>query len=179
MDPQPGESMSAMGFFSSRPTWAAAKAGLGLALMLMSSPGPSRAAELVRADPWEIIHVAREFGPAEVGRDALKDPQIEATVDGLDYRVVFYGCSLGSDCDRILFEARFARKEWEDDPPRAKVFARWNAEKLFGRAWLDDENRAVLDYPVTLVGGVPKENLRDAFARWRVALEEYADHLDL
>ena len=159
-----------------RPAMSAA--GLGLVLILALSPERGGAAELIHADPWEIIHIAREFGPAEVGRDAMKDPQIEGTVDGRPYRVGFYGCDLGRDCDRILFEARFARKQWEDDPPRAKLFAEWNGEKLFGRAWLDDENRAVLDYPVTLVGGVPKDNLRDAFARWRVALEEYADHLD-
>jgi hypothetical protein len=156
-------------------------AALGVALWLAVSTETGaavEAGELVSADPWEIIHIAREFGPAEVGRDAVKDPQIEATVDGLDYRVGFYGCSLGRDCDTILFEARLARKEWEDDPPRAKRFAKWNEEKLFGRAWLDDDNRAVLDFPVTLAGGVPKENLRDAFERWRAALEEYADHLD-
>jgi len=152
-------------------------AGLGLALLVLSPDGGA-GAELVYADPWEIIHIAREFGPAEVGRDAMKDPQIEATVDGLQYRIGFYGCYLGRDCDRILFEARFARKEWEVDPPRAKVFAEWNGERLFGRAWFDDEDRAVLDHAVTLKGGVPKENLRDAFERWRLALEEYADHLD-
>lgn len=150
-------------------------AASGLALALSAGAGAS---ELVYADPWEIIHIAREFGPAEVGRDAMKDPQIEATVDGLPYQVDFYGCYLGRGCDRILFEARFARKEWDEKPPKAEVFAEWNGEKVFGRAWLDDENRAVLDYPVTLVGGVPKENLRDAFARWRMALEEYVHLLD-
>lgn len=160
---------------------ARAGARIGLAALLALSAGRGGAGEapqLVYADPWEIIHIAREFGEAEVARDAVKDPLIEARVGGVDYRVNFYGCSLGRDCDRILFEARLARKEWEDDPPPAKLFARWNEEKLFGRAWLDDDNRAVLDWPVTLVGGVPKENLRDAFERWRTALEEYADHLD-
>lgn len=151
-------------------------AGLGLILTLAAEC--VSAAELVYADPWEIIHIAREFGSAEVGRDVMRDPQIEATVDGLQYRVEFYGCYLGRDCDRILFEARLVRTEWNDEPPKAKIFSEWNAEKLFGRAWIDDENRAVLDFPLTLVGGVPKENLRDAFVRWRLALEEYADHLD-
>ena len=157
---------------------AAVAAAAGSALLLALAPLRGGATELVYADPWEVIHIAREFGPAEVGRDAVKDPQIEGTLDGLPYRIGFYGCRLGRDCDRILFEARLARDEWEDDPPRPKRFARWNREKLFGRAWLDDENRAVLDHAVTLKGGVPKENLRDAFERWRLALEEYADHLD-
>ncbi len=156
----------------------AAPAAVTCVLSLALSAGGGKAAELVHADPWEIIHIAREFGPAEVGRDAVKDPQIEATVDGRHYRIGFYGCYLGRGCDRILFEARFARKEWEDEPPRAKEFAEWNSDKLFGRAWLDDDNRAVLDLAVTLVGGVPKDNLRDVFARWQTAVDEYADHLD-
>ncbi len=152
---------------------------MAVALSLFALPaGLPEAADLVYADPWEIIHIAREFGPAEVGSDSLKDPQIDGTLDGLPYRVDFYGCWLGRGCDRILFEVRLSRKEWDDKPPKPKLFARWNRDKVFGRAWLDDENRAVLDYPVTLVGGVPKENLRDAFARWRLALEEYADLLD-
>jgi hypothetical protein len=170
-------SIRAMGRIGVHPRLAGAAAAVGLAL-IAGSTGRVGAMELVHADPWEIIHIAREFGPAEVGRDAMKDPQIEGTLDGLPYRVDFYGCWLGRNCDRILFEVRLSRKEWDDKPPRPKLFARWNREKLFGRAWLDDENRAVLDYPVTLVGGVPKENLRDAFARWRLALEEYVDLLD-
>jgi hypothetical protein len=154
-----------------------AAAGIGCALLLVAAAPPGRPAELIQADPWEIIHVAREFGPAEVGRDAMGDPQIEGSLDGLPYRVGFYGCRLGRHCDTILFESRLARAEWEDAPPRRSRLARWNGEKLFGRAWLDRENRAVLDHAVSLKGGVPKENLRDAFARWRLALAEYAEHL--
>ena len=129
-------------------------------------------------DPWEVIHVAREFGPAEVARDGMEDPQIRGTIDGMHYRVTFYGCRLGRDCDTILFDARFSRKEWQDEPPAAQRLARWNAEKLFGRAWLDDENRAVLDHPVALAEGVPKATLRATFGRWKAALAEYADWVD-
>ena len=129
-------------------------------------------------DPWEVIHIAREFGPAEAARDGMEDPQIRGTVDGMHYRVTFYGCRLGRDCDTILFDARFSRKEWQDEPPDAQRLARWNAEKLFGRAWLDDENRVVLDHPVALAGGVPKATLRATFERWKAALAEYAAWVD-
>lgn len=49
---------------------------------------------------------------------------------------------------------------------------------MLGRAWRDGENRAVLDWPVTLEGGVPKANLRAAFSRWQTALKEFAAYLD-
>lgn len=129
-------------------------------------------------DPWEVIHVAREFGPAEVARDGMEDPQIRGTIDGMHYRVTFYGCRLGRDCDTILFDARFSRNGWQEEWAAAQRLARWNAEKLFGRAWLDGENRAVLDHPVALADGVPKATLRATFGRWKTALAEYAAWVD-
>lgn len=159
------------------PNRSARRAGIcGVALALAAMPAV--ADDLVPADPWEVIHVAREFGPAEVGRDSLKDPQIVAATEGLNYRIDFYGCRLGRDCDTILFEARFARKAWKEETPPWRLFNRWNSEKMLGRAWRDGENRAVLDWPVTLEGGVPKANLRAAFSRWQTALKEFAAYLD-
>lgn len=140
---------------------------------------PARAGDLVPPDPWQIIHVAREFGPAEVTRDGMNDPQIRGKIDGLAYRVSFYGCRLGRDCDTILFGARLWRKEWQDDPPARKIFAEWNREKLFGRAWRDEQNRAVLDHPVALAEGIPKAALRATFERWQTALTGYARYLGL
>lgn len=153
------------------------RAAGALFFVMALAGGVAPAAELVPTDPWEIVHVAREFGPAEVGRDGMRDPQIEATADGLHYRVGFYGCSLGRDCDTILFDARFARKEWAQNPPEPDIFGVWNRGKLIGRAWLDAEGRAVLDWPVVLGSGVPEETLRAAFSRWRTALGEFAEHL--
>lgn len=155
------------------------RAAAALVFVTALAGGAAPAAEPVPADPWEIIHVAREFGPAQVGRDGLRDPQIEATTGGLHYRVVFYGCYLGRDCDTILFDARFTRKDWARNPPRPDIFAAWNREKLIGRAWLDREGRAVLDWPMVLGDGVPEETLRAAFSRWRTALGEFAEHLGI
>ncbi|HET7408837.1 MAG TPA: YbjN domain-containing protein [Paracoccaceae bacterium] len=155
------------------------RAALLIFAALITLAAPARATDLVPADPWQIIHVAREFGPAEVARDGMNDPQIRGTIDGLHYRLDFYGCHLGRDCDTILFRARFSRKEWQAEPPDPQVFADWNRAKLFGRAWLDDEDRAVLDHPVALGPGIPEPALRAAFERWRAALAEYAGHLGL
>ena len=67
---------------------------------------PVSAAELVPADPWEVIHVAREAGEASVSRDRFRDPVIQAESDGVKYQIDFYGCRLGRDCDTLLFRAR-------------------------------------------------------------------------
>jgi hypothetical protein len=150
-----------------------------LIVCLVTFAAPARADELVPPDPWQIIHVAREFGPAEVARDGMDDPQIRGTIEGLNYRLTFYGCRLGRDCDTILFDARFSRTEWDEERPPVELFAEWNRAKLFGRAWLDDERRAVLDHPVALADGIPKPVLRATFERWRTALAEYAGHIGI
>lgn len=152
-----------------------------VAVLCLVAPQPRGAMAgtdaLVPPDPWQVIHVAREFGPAEVDRDGMGDPQIRATTDGLHYRVTFYGCTLGRDCDTILFDARFSRKDWNEEASPDDLVAGWNGEKLFGRAWLDDQHRAVLDHPVTLGGGMPASVLKLVFETWARALGEYADHL--
>ena len=138
-------------------------------------PVRAEGAELVPADPWQIIHTARNFGPAEVGRDAMLDPQITAEVDGLAYDVAFYGCWLGRECQAILFRARLSKADWK---PTARKIQAWNAGKLYGRAWVDGAGNAVLDHAVPMQGGLPAATLKAGFMAWRTALVEFAEHVD-
>lgn len=130
---------------------------------------------LILPDPWEIIHVARTLGSAEVGRDAMKDPRIVGEVSQLTYSVDFYGCWLGRACQTIMFRARLMKDNWK---PGSKAIASWNAEKLFGRAWRDGEGVAVLDHAVSMRAGLPEDTLLASFEAWRRALLEFADHVD-
>lgn len=136
------------------------------------------AQRLVPADPWEVIHIARETGEAEVGRDKLRDPVIRATHDGVAYRIDFYGCRLGRTCDTILFRARLHSEEWEDDHPEIDLIDDWNASKLFGRAILSDSGAAILEHPVAIGPGLPPDALRASFKAWLKALDEFAYHVD-
>lgn len=148
-----------------------------LAGCLMASASV-QAADLIVADPWEIIHLAREVGPAEVSRDALRDPVIEASFDAHPYQISFYGCYLGRHCTAVLFQSRLSKPEWEKKPPRARLLGDWNRQKLFGKAYLDDENRAVLEHSVMMEAGIAPDTLRAALKIWLSALREYSDHLD-
>ena len=141
--------------------------GAGLAL--------SEKIEIVPADPWEIIHLAREVGPAEVGKDGMKDPLISGKIGDLNYEISFYGCYLGRACSSILFQARLEREDWK---PELSDIHTWNSAKLIGRAWIDGDSRAVLDHPVAMSAGLPAKSLEGTFAAWQLALEEFADYLD-
>jgi len=143
------------------------------AAVLLAALGPT-AAETVPPDPWQVIHIARENGAAEVGRDAMKDPEITVARDGQTYRIGFYGCHLGRNCQSLLFQVRF-----QIPTEKRKALARWNERKLFGRAWLDAEGRAVLDHPVAMAGGLPDTTLRATFDAWQRAVGEFRDFLTL
>lgn len=139
---------------------------------------PVQAKDPVPADPWEVIHVARELGDAEVRRDTLRDPLIVARSGSLPYHIAFYGCHLGRDCETLLFQARLRDPRWERDPPKPTDMDAWNATKVYGRAVLTDSGHAVLEHPVAMHGGIPKETLSATFEAWRDALEDFSDHID-
>lgn len=145
--------------------------GAGLAL-----PVWSQETKLIPPDPWQIIHIAREHGSAEVQRDAMNDPQIVVKPrEGPDYRVSFYGCWLGRDCEMILFQTSFTKEDWKLDRDQ---LSEWNAEKLVGRASLGDGEEAVLDHPVAMQAGLPDETLRKTFEVWQAAVLEFSEHID-
>ena len=145
-----------------------------LCMLVTTTHGAAETA-VVPPDPWEIIHTARELGPAEVGKDNMRDPVIEGELDGTPYRISFYGCWLGRQCKTILFQADLGRDGWEALPADLEA---WNARALFGRAWLREDGRAALDHPVAMAEGLPKASLHATFDAWRTALEDYKNFLD-
>ena len=135
-------------------------------------------AGLITADPWQIIHLAREFGPAEVGRDTMQDPVIEGEIDGVPYRIDFYECYLGRACKAVLFRAGLRREDWEKDRFDGSLVAEWNRETVFGKAYLDEDGWPVLEMAVNLQGGVPDDNLRAVLDWWGFALGQFAEFVD-
>lgn len=160
---------------SSVPIRHSAVAGAAIFLLLFSSAGHATS-EPIRADPWQIIHIARELGPAEVQRDGMNDPQIRGELDGQSYRIDFYGCRLGRDCESILLSARLAF-DGEDDADASEFPQEWNRRKLFGRAWVDSGRRGraqmVLDHPILLGQGIAEPVFRASLGQWQAALGEF------
>ena len=149
-------------------------------LILLSLPGVAVADEKpeVPTDPWEVIHIARESGEANVGQDLFRDPVIVAKSEGVDYEIGFYGCHLGRNCETVLFRAILLHEEWDGDHPEIDIIDEWNASKLFGRAILSESGQAILEHPVAMGRGLSRQTMRATFAAWTNALEEFADHVD-
>lgn len=154
-------------------------------LLVCGGVAPGAAVDLVSPDPWQVIHAVRALGPAEVGRDDFRDPQIIADLTGPDgapsglrYHVTFYGCDMGGrNCQSVLLTIRLSKPRWRDRPPYRAV-AKWNRTKLIGRAWIDDRKRAVLDHALVMGPGLPPETLTATLAAWIFAMQEFAQRLD-
>ena len=149
------------------------------------APTPALSDALVPPDPWQVIHAVRKLGPADVGRDAFRDPEITANLNGSDgaplnlpYRLTFHGCDLGRDCKSILLSVRLEQARWQKRPPKQALLADWNAQKLLGRAWMDDRNRVILDHAVIMGQGMAPGALSATLKAWALAMLEFAEHVD-
>ena len=152
---------------------------IALAITAIAACTPVQAQKLVPADPWEVIHIAREHGRASVTKDKLRDPIILAEAGGLKYGIEFYGCRLGRDCVTILFRTRLFEGGRGARHISGNDLDDWNGTKLFGRAVLDDSGRPVLEHPVAMGPGLSQDTMRANFHAWVTALEQFADHVDL
>lgn len=149
------------------------------------APAHTLAEPLIPPDPWQVIHAVRKLGPAEVGRDAFRDPEIAADLKGTDgaplnlpYRLTFHGCDLGRDCTSILLSVRLEQARWQKRPPKQASLAAWNAQKLLGRAWLDDRNRVILDHVIVMGPGMTGGTLSATLQAWALAMLEFTEHID-
>ena len=126
-------------------------------------------------DPGRIATAILSLGyRAKLGEDGVGDPMITSSVGGLDFNIYFYGCTDHSACKRLLFKIGYDLADgttWE-------VINDWNASKLFGRAYTDDESDPWLEMPVNLDGGVSQFNFEDTFDWWQVIVAEFQEHID-
>lgn len=136
---------------------------------------PLAAQNVTSTDPASVLDALQGVGhSATLSSDASGDPMIEAEGDNGPYRIWFYGCTANTRCTSVNFSAGF------DLPTGASldVMNEWNASKLVGRAFLDDENDPFVDHYVVLGGGVSLLNFATFVREWDRALGEFRDVID-
>ena len=141
---------------------------------LLSAPLPVTAQTLVDAtDLDSILAIAKDYGTAELEKDSTGDPMVSGTIGPTQYAVFFYGCTDGADCTTIQFMSSYVNPGAVD----ATAINSWNAEKRFGKAFLDDEGDPVIEMNVNLWSGVSENNLNDTFDWWRVVVESFEEYI--
>lgn len=153
-----------------------ALAALALALPSFALPTMAEAQTLDPAQPRQIMAALQDMGyratmsPYKSGR-----PRIRTSVEGIDYSIAFYSCrDDNTDCGALLFVKGY-------DLRNGLGFAtvnQWNADRLIGRVYLDDENDPFIDYYVDAEFGIPHRTLEDIVEGWGRALLAFEDKID-
>jgi hypothetical protein len=125
---------------------------------------------LVYALPSTVQSIAKETDrSAKLGTDSDGDPKVTSKVDGVKYVVLFYGCTNGKDCKSLAFSA-----SWEGTQGATlELLNTYNAEKRYGKAFIDKDGDLTLDMDVEIEHGMSKRNLKEAFVNWEASVRAF------
>lgn len=142
--------------------------------LLIVLAGTATAQDLVDgSDPAVILEIAQGYGTAELSKDSVGDPMVSGRMSGINYVIFFYGCNdAGKECNSLQFRAA-----WAADGMTHELMNEWNRTKRFGKAYLNQEGNPRIEMNVNLDYGVSWDNLDDTFDWWRIAMEEFLEHL--
>lgn len=120
----------------------------------------------------EILNIARGYGSATLETQSNGDPKITGRIEGVGYQVYFMNCTDNKNCEDINFYAGFLDNKQTMDAINA-----WNRDKRFGKAYLDADLDAVIEWDVNLEYGVSRNNLDAAFSLWKLLLDQYTTYI--
>jgi len=146
-------------------------AGAGLALCLAASAQAQTVVDGSNVD--EIVNLAKGYGSAALSAQSNGDPQIDGRIEGVPYHVYFMNCTENANCEDLNFYSGFL-----DVKPDMETINAWNRDKRFGKAYLDSDLDAVVEWDVNLEYGLTRENLDAAFALWALILGQYTTYID-
>jgi hypothetical protein len=143
---------------------------LSVALVLAFS-APALAQTIDGSAVEDILGLAQRYGEATLETQSNGQPRIAGKVGDVPYQVFFLNCESGA-CEDLNFYAGFAEVKPTMDSMNA-----WNRDKRFGRAYLDGDLDAVIEYDINLEYGVARDNLNAAFGVWSLVLAEFAGYV--
>jgi hypothetical protein len=140
-----------------------------------AEPGAASGVQLIDGSTFDLIlaSFARNGFDVELTEDSEGEPLIKSTRSGEPFSVYFYSCSDNTDCGFIQFTTGW---NMENGITLAKV-DEWNATKVWGQAFRDDDKDPWLSMAVNHKGGVTVENFDDTVDWWKVVLREFEKHI--
>lgn len=134
---------------------------------------PTLAQDLVDGNSVdEILNLARGYGSASLETQSNGDPKITGKIEGVQYAVYFMNCTDNKACEDLNFYAGFL-----DNKPSLDTINAWNRDKRFGKAYLDSDEDAVIEFDVNLEHGISRDNMDAAFEVWSLILKQYTDYI--
>lgn len=132
------------------------------------------AAQAVTANAAGIASILQDRKlSARLDTERGGDPMIHATFgEHAAFVIYFYGCTSGADCTSIQFRAGFT-----NTGAGPAEIAKWNADYRFARAYLDDENDAVIAMDVDLEAGMSAKAFGKQVDIWDDIMHEFSDYV--
>jgi len=131
--------------------------------------------DLITGNSLDAIVASFERNGLKValGKASDGDPRIESSDPDNPFTVHFYSCTENTDCGVIQFVAGW---DLANGIPLAKI-EEWNATKLWGQAYRDDDKDPWLAMTVNVRGGVTVANFDDTVDWWRVVSGDFKKHI--
>lgn len=145
---------------------------LGAAMVMASALSAQAQTVLDGNSVDEILNIAKGYGAATLEKQSSGDPQISGKINGVSYQVFFMNCTDNKDCEDLNFYAGFL-----DNKPTLEHINEWNRDKRFGKAYLDSDLDAVVEFDLNLEKGVTSDNLDAAFSLWSLILDQYTTYI--
>lgn len=144
-----------------------AAALLATAPALASDTAPCEKGLICASDPATVVLALQETGyKAKLDKDSGGDPMVSSSASGYDFDIMFYGCKDHKQCDSLQMRVSFAK----DGANTFELANKWNSDKRFSQAYVNDKGSFVVDYDVTTAGGLTKANFADVVDWWSVTL---------
>ncbi|WP_221792373.1 YbjN domain-containing protein [Aquisediminimonas sediminicola] len=149
----------------------------GHAAVVKPAPAPSaKPGDLISGNDVEAIAaLLREAGfKAQIKSNPDGIRYIDSAANGVFFTLSFSDCDLNNGCASLRFLA------WWERPNgfTTNESNEWNAHYKLARAAIDGDGDLILDYYLSLKGGVRRENFLDAFDWWSLLLVDFRQFMD-
>ncbi|BAR98575.1 hypothetical protein BV133_982 [Blastochloris viridis] len=129
------------------------------------------AADVTATRPDSLIAALQNAGyQAKLTKDATGDPMIESRAAGFRFRVVFFGCDNGANCNQVVFAAGFLTKE----KPTLQDINDWNYDKALSKGAIDKDGDPHLRAGLWLQQPVSEDYFKGFLEVWDSSLGEFA-----
>lgn len=137
--------------------------------------GPAKTDRLNGDQAELFVTVLQEAGyRAKLANSEDGSRYIDSAANGVSFTVNFTDCKPQSGCGGIRFVAWWSKPAYVDHA----IVNEWNSGYKLARAAIDKDGDLVLDYYISLVGGVERANFLDSFDWWTVLLADFRGFLD-
>lgn len=132
----------------------------------------AQAAEGGRIDSIDVEQLAELLAEAGYratpGRDGEGDPMLSSSAAGANFNIYMYGCE-GDRCKSLQFIAGFDLA----DGIAPQRINKWNRDKRYGSAYLDDEDDPWLQMDLDLEGGSSTGQFKEYAELWDTLLGQF------